>query len=408
MIRRGRWGWLAAAGLVLAAVVVGLGAWAATAWRDPDAYFRAARAELDSHRPEDAARALQRLERLRPPTPFDRLLRAQVAEAREKPDEAVAELGAIPDAHPLAPVARILAGQVEVRRHRLRSAEGRFLAALTLEPRAVQAHRELSYIYNIQHRQADLDRSLNALSELDALTYEHLFHWSKTRNVVWKPDRDCEELAKFLAADPDDRLSRLALADGLNRLDRPAEAIAVLEPLGVDDSDARAQRARIALDRGDVDRVESILNAGPCDQAVLARLKGQLALMRGDSTEAVACYRRAAAADPTDRATLQGLGQALRRAGDEAAAEPYLAAARRHDAVTPLVAKAADHEAGEDPSLSAKLGAACEAAGRDSEARAWYKRALRRDPTDHALQQAVHRTGSRIDQAARMAVSRAG
>src|SRR5207248_6126052 len=108
--------------------------------------------------------------------------------------EAVAELARIDDAHPLAPVARVLAGQIEVRRGRARAAEAAFLAALRLAPYTVQAHRELAYLYSVQHRAAELDAHLGALSDLNMLDYEYLIHWSKTRNVVWNPQRDCDAL----------------------------------------------------------------------------------------------------------------------------------------------------------------------------------------------------------------------
>jgi tetratricopeptide (TPR) repeat protein len=364
---------------------------------DPDRLFREARAALDARQPAKAAEAVEALLRLREPTPFDRLLRAQVDEALRRPDEALGELARIEAPHPLAPLARVLAGQIEVKRYRLRSAEALFLAALALEPKAVQAHRELTYLYNIQHRQDDLDRELSALSELNSLTLDQLVHWGKTRNVVWKPDRDCEELAKFVAADPSDRRSRLALADGLRRLNRWDEALAALEPLPASDPDAIAARALIALDRGDNEALDRLLADGPRDHPVLARLRGHRAILRGDFPSAVAHYRRAYDADPTDRPTLQGLANALKLSGDAKAAEPYFEAARRHDAITPLISRASSKAGAEDPELPARLGAACEAAGRPFEARAWHRLALERDPLDRSLQQAVYRLGRAIE-----------
>src|SRR5947209_2339763 len=122
--------------------VVAVVAWSRRA-ADPDRYFREARAALDAKQTDRAAAAVRKLEALREPTPFDRLLRAQVDEALGRPDDALAELSRVEAPHPLAPVARLLAGQIEVRRHRLRAAEALFLEAVALEPKAVQAHREL-------------------------------------------------------------------------------------------------------------------------------------------------------------------------------------------------------------------------------------------------------------------------
>src|SRR2546421_518677 len=67
---------------------------------DPDWFFREARAALDAGQPDRAAEAVRQLQRLREPTPFDRLLRAQVDEARRRPDEAMAELLRIEAPHP--------------------------------------------------------------------------------------------------------------------------------------------------------------------------------------------------------------------------------------------------------------------------------------------------------------------
>ena len=364
---------------------------------DPERWFREARAELDAGHPDRAEKAIRELERLRPPTPFDRLLRAQVDEAQDRPEAGLANLAAIDDAHPLAPVARLLAGQIEVRRHRLRAAEAQFLRTVTLEPKAIQAHRELTYLYNIQQRQADLDRELHALSELDSLSFERLVHWGKTRNTVWKPDRDCDELAKFVAADPDDRRSRLALAEGLRRLSRWDEAVAALASLPDSDPDARARRALIALDRDDREEFDRLVTGGAMDNALMAQLRGKLALKDGRFAEAVTDLRLAYQTDPTDRSVLQSLGAALRGTGDDSAAEPFFAAARRFDAITPLISRASTRAGETDPALPAQLGAACEAAGRLFEARAWYKLALANDPLNGGVQKAVFRLGRAAD-----------
>jgi tetratricopeptide (TPR) repeat protein len=283
-----------------------------------------------------------------------------------------------------------------MKRGRLRPAEAAFLAAAALEPNSVKPHRELVYLYNLQHRQADLDAQLHALSELGTLEYGYLVHWTKTRNVVWNPARDCEDLARFLEADPGDRRSRLALAEGLRQMNRLDEAAGVLAPLPDSDSEARVLRAMLALDRGDLEALDRLLAASPDDDPNLARVRGQLALKRGDASAAVRYFRVAHAADPSDRVALFGLGSALARSGDPAAAEPYLAAARRHDAVTPLITRASTDLGAKDPELPARLGAACEAAGRLYEARAWYKLAIARDPLDRGSQQAVFRLGREI------------
>ena len=136
------------------------------------------------------------------------------------------------------------------------------------------------------------------------------------------------------------------------------------------------------MGRGDFAAAESLLAGGPDDHPGLARLRGQLALRRRDGEAAARQFRIAVAADPTDRLALHGLGTALGMLGRAADARPYLEAARRHDALWALVARAATTEGENDPRLPHQLGMACAAIGRNLEARAWLKLAVRRDPLD--------------------------
>jgi tetratricopeptide (TPR) repeat protein len=385
--------------LFLYSLVIGIvaavgGVWASRP-RDPDRVFLRARTDLAAGRTGDASAALVELERLRAPTPFDRLLRAQVAEAIQRPADALAELAFIPDESPLAPVARSLTGKIELGRGRLRAAESAYLAAVTLKPESVQPRRDLVYIYNLQHRQADLDAQLHALSELETLDFQYLLHWGKTRNVVWNPERDTEALRKCVEADPTDRRSRLALSEGLRRLDRLEEAEASIASLPDSDPDTRAQRAVLMMERGDREAVDKLL-AGGGDHPVLAQLRGQVALTDGDPGAAARHYAIAVAADPTDRSANFGLGSALRAAGNLAEAERYLERVRRYDALTPLISKASTAAGAADPALPAQLAAACEAAGRILEARAWYKLVIGRDPLDPEPQRAFYRLGLEI------------
>ncbi|WP_165227966.1 tetratricopeptide repeat protein [Aquisphaera insulae] len=384
-------------GLLLAAVG------ASIAWRgggeSPDRLFDRARTELAAGHPERAAAAIERLAARRPPTGFDRLLHAQIDEALSRPIDALDELARIPADDPVAPVARMVAGRLEMQRGRVGAAEAQYLACLAIQPDAVKARRELVYIYSVQHRQADLDRQLHELSERDSLEFAYLDHWGKTRNVVWSPERDCDELSRFIEADPDDRRSRIALVEGLRRMHRLDEAEKVIEPLPATDPEALALRGWLLLDRGELDALDRFLADSPQDDPRLAKLRGNLALKRGDGPTAVRFFRIAQAAEPADRSLNSGLANALRLAGQLEAAAPYLEAVRLHDAITPLITRASTDEGEKDRALPDQLAAACEAAGRLFEARAWYKLALSRDPVDAEAQQGFHRLGLRLAEA---------
>jgi len=145
------------------------------------------------------------------------------------------------------------------------------------------------------------------------------------------------------------------------------------------------------MDRGDFATAESLLAQGPDDDRDLlrAQLRGQLALRRRDGPAAVEHYRRAVAADPVDRASLAGLGTALRLVGRFDEAQKYLDAAARHDELWRLVARAATSEGERDPNLPRQLGMACAAARRYQEARAWLKLAIERDPLDTVSQRTL-------------------
>ncbi|MCA1684710.1 MAG: tetratricopeptide repeat protein [Planctomycetia bacterium] len=382
--------------LVGSAVIL---AWSVRAWtkpgEDPDSLWRQGQVALQANRFERAEAALAGLGRLRPPTPEDRLLKAQIDIARHRDDRAISGLLKIPDGHRMAAQARMLAGQVELRRKHVRAAEACFLAAVRLDPGLVQAHRELIYIYGMLLRRPELHAEFLALSRLVPLTFDNAFHWCLTRNAVWDAKEITEQLRSYITADPSDRWSRLALAENLRRVGRRDESESVLGPLAASDPDARAVRARLALDRGDERAAEALLSEGPEDHPELARLRGRFAMARRDGPAAVKHFRAAYKAEPDYRDTLFGLGQALTMVGDAAAAAPFLAAARDLDAFGSVLQRAAGTSGRDDPKLLLDLGAACEKARRYPEARAWYHLAVDANPLNPEAQKALFRLKDR-------------
>jgi tetratricopeptide (TPR) repeat protein len=377
---------------VIATVIVALGALAA--WGalkrqdvDPDRIRQQVESDLRSGRYEQAAAALARLHRS---TPRDDFLKAQVARALGHPDEALADLAGIPDSDPSAAQARLLAGDIELRRDCVHRAEVALLAALELDPNLVQAHGQLIYIYGMLLRRRELNEHFLALSRLAPMTFDNVFHWCLTRNAVWEPHERALDLKRFVAADPHDRGSRVALAETLRQIGRRAEAAEVLSVLPESDADARAVRARIALDRGDDREVESILAEGPADHPELARLRGRFALAHRDGPAAVRHFRAAYAAEPDDRDTVFGLGTALALVGDPAAA-PFLRDSKAYDSLGALLTRAANPANHKDAALIRALGAACEAVHRIPEARAWYKLGVQNNPLDEKAQKALYR-----------------
>jgi tetratricopeptide (TPR) repeat protein len=379
--------WLAAAAIVGMGALGAWGAWSRSA-ANPERIRQETEADLRAGRYEHAAAALARLRNL---TARDHVLKAQAAKALHRPDQAIAELARVPDDDPAAAGARLLAGQIELQRDRVRRAAAALLAALDLDPTLVQAHRQLIYIHGILLRRHELNEHFQALARLAPLTFHEVFSWCLTRNAVWEPHERAGVLRRFFAADPDDRWSRVALAETLREIGRRDEAADVLAVLPESDPDARVVRARIALDQGDDRKATAILAKGPADHVELAQLRGQFALAHRDAPAALRHFRAAYAALPDDRDTVFGLGTALALVGDHAAAAPFLRDAKAYDTLAALLIRAASPASRNDVALLRALGAACESVHRPLEARAWYNLAVQTNPLDEEAQRALYR-----------------
>jgi tetratricopeptide (TPR) repeat protein len=323
------------------------------------------------------------------PTPLDWMLRGQVELAYEHTEEALAALARVPDGHPMASQARLMAGQIELRRHRARIAEQLFREALRLDPGLVQAHRELIYILGYQLRRVELNAEFEALSRYAELGFDNVFHWCLLRTAQWDPASAIDELARFIEAEPEDRSSRLALAENYRRLGLSREAEDVIAPLPPDDPEALACRVMLMMDRHQEDEAEQLLRSAPADHPSLARLRGRIALSHRDGPTAVRCFRLAEASDPGNRDTIFGLINALTLIGDERAAAPFREMARHIDELNSLMERVSAPAARTKIELLRDLGSANAVVGRIPEARAWYRLALAVEPLDPQAQQAL-------------------
>ncbi|MGZ3397313.1 MAG: hypothetical protein ACXVB2_24655 [Isosphaeraceae bacterium] len=391
---RGHRTWIAVVIMILAALP-GLWYFGFRRSEDPDAIWQAGEADLSAGRIDLAEAAANRLSRLREPTPLDCMLRAQLDIAHGRAEEAVAGLMRVPDGHPMAAQAHLMARQVELRRHRARFAEQYFRKALQLNPKLVQAHRELIYILGHQLRRTELNAEFLALSQLTELTFDNVFHWCLMRTALWEPSTALKELLLFVETDPEDRWSRLAIADNYRRMGLIDDAETAIAPLPDADLDALAIRVMLAVDRHQDDKAEQLLASGPAGDPTLAKLRGRLALARRDAPSALRCFQVAYAHAPDDRDALLGLVNALTMIGDDKSAAPLRETAKNFELLNSLVQRAAIPNERENPRLLRDLGAACAAAGRDPEARGWYRLAIARDPLDIESQQALFQIDNR-------------
>ena len=118
-------------------------------------------------------------------------------------------------------------------------AEAALRHSLALDPKQVVARRELAYICAMQHRRAAGDAQFPRLAELTALDYPLAFLWCQNSCDIWNPEEASPRLTRFVQADPDDRLSRLALALSELRSGKTDSAETVLAPLPNTDVDAQ-------------------------------------------------------------------------------------------------------------------------------------------------------------------------
>jgi tetratricopeptide (TPR) repeat protein len=377
--------------LTIVAVLSAAAAWSFSTRPKPIDLIREAEAELQAGRFEAARTCVGRLERLRPPTPHDRMLRARIASAVGDDPGAIEDLGTIADDPELGAQALFMIGLIERRRQRVRHAEAAYRKAIERDPNLLKARKELIFILGMQFRRREVDAAFKALARVTPLTQYDLYTWGLTHYVVWGPD-SAQALESFIAADPEDRYSRLALATLL--LAQPgqeARVAEVLAPLPQDDPDVLALRIEQALNVGRVDEAAAMIAKAPSDDARLARLRGRLAIGRGDRAAAVRYYRQALSDEPYDRVSLSELGKALLLQGDRAGAEVYLGRARQLDEVYNLLTRIGKPKQDVAAPDLDRIAQACEAAGLNDEAQGWYMLAIGRNPLDPEAQRGLHR-----------------
>ena len=282
---------------------------------DPRDLSYRAQSEFDAGRPAEAEAALVKLEGIRKLTVAERLLRSRLASDRGRIDEAVAVLEN-PSPPTKGPDAALIAsrrGELELERRRFRAAEAELKRALNLNPRDIDARRHLIWLYMQQGRSSEIAAESRAMARSSSLEFLDLVVWTLARHEPVDQADVAMALARAVEKDPGDRASRLALAESYRRLGRLDQADRALDALPEGDPAARADQARVALDRGESNRAEALIarDLDGDDRAAVCQLRGRLALGRGDAAAAVQHFRAALEAVPDDRDARFGLSQAL-------------------------------------------------------------------------------------------------
>jgi tetratricopeptide (TPR) repeat protein len=387
--------WVLLIVLLLVTVVVGAVAaprlWVRASPKNPQHLdlLYAALNEFNAKHYEQASAILDRRTAAVEPTSLDWMLRARIAEAQGRLDEALDYVKHIPESDPISAQAWLKAGQIELARGQARAAEAAYLHALTLNADQIQSYRELAYLYAIQRRKAVCDAQLRALDQRMAMGYVLAFTWCQNSCGIWDPREAGKVLRRFVDVDPSDAPSRLALAVSYRLTNDIETAEATLRLLPETDPDARALRVQLAIDKGEIAEAEKLLQGGPPDHPRLNVLRGQLALNVRQAAKAVACFRAALRHEPDDRDAIHGLGVALQSIGDPEA-KAFLELAARHDQLKQIILNSVT-TLESDQKLFYKLGEACESIDRTPQARIWYRLAVERDPLDTRAQRALNR-----------------
>ncbi len=362
---------------------------------DPDRLWVEAEKAFLAGRWDLAKESLKKLRRVRPRTGLDLMLEAQLAIAEQQPRQAFAALSQISDAHAIAAQAHLLAARLWREQRCVRKAEAELRRALVLNPKLVEAHKELVYILGIQARRREVDVEFHALARLTSLSHHDLFTWALTHFTRWSPDI-VNDLDGFIEADPEDRYSRLALVELL--LQRTGEEVdahidRVLESLPESDPDAIGLRIELAFNRGRIDEAERLLAGAPENQPRIARIRGEIALRRHDVDAAVNSFIQALTGEPYDRVSPMHLAQALQLKGNKAAADVYFDRVQRLNKIYNLIIRVRTPGQQNQVSDLTELGKACEQAGLIEEARGWHTLAISMNPVDSDAQHALARLG---------------
>jgi tetratricopeptide (TPR) repeat protein len=224
-------------GLVIAVFASGFRVALNATSRTPESVRRQMHGDLRAGRLANCQAALSWLRRLGGLIAEDWMVRARIEQLQGRTDDALESLKRVDDRDPLAAQARLMTGLIELERFHARAADAALRKAI--DPGQAAARLELVQLYSRQQRFAELDAQCSALARRDQLDFEHMRSWCMTKSAAWAPKDDVEILRRYVEAGPDDRWSRLALAEGLRRLGRGDEAQRLLEPLSDLDPEAR-------------------------------------------------------------------------------------------------------------------------------------------------------------------------
>lgn len=266
------------------------------------------------------------------------LYRGQLIRDQGDPKAALADWRRVPDEPArIGGTARYLEATVLLELHRAREAERLLLRAAALHPTYLQPRERLLELYVAQLRRSDILRQLDQIAKLRPLTLNELV-LQATAGERFRPVNEGASLMReFVARDPDDLTSAIALALYRMDADEHVEAADLLrELLGkhADDDRLRGLLAEALLNRRRAEEAHDVLAGRSLtsqSSVWLWRGFGRYWMAIEDWDRAAECFAHVIRLNPDDLGTHYRLGTVLQRAGRKDEARQHLEDARLVD-----------------------------------------------------------------------------
>ncbi|QDT97367.1 FG-GAP-like repeat-containing protein [Gimesia aquarii] len=243
----------------------------------------------------------------------------------------------VPDHPPMTGgVARYLEATILLEKGKARLAEQKLLRAVELHPSYPQPNRRLLELYIVQGRRDDVHQQLTRIAQSRALAIDELVFRFVAPERATVPAAGSELMRSYIAADPEDQDSKLALVRYLLEEEKYSEADDILQPLIVaDPQDERAVGllVEILLKQGKTQHAGEILSKyyrrKPSPE--FSKSVGYNAAEVEDWATAAKHYLYVAQERPEDTGSLYRLGQVLQRLECDVEAQQCLRQAKLMD-----------------------------------------------------------------------------
>ena len=298
---------------------------------DTDRMFRQARLMAEAGKVRDSIPLLDDILSHEPNHAKALLYRGQLAAGEGDPEAAIGFFDRVGDDKPReAGTARYLAATAWYTKQNARLAEQRFLASILLHPTFLKPRESLAKLYYIQVRPADLQLQLDAIRSVRDWNLEELF----ASQLAWVTSRlpleNIPILEGFVAANPADVFSCIALARHYLIHDRTGEAIDLLKKAELHEPDNFTVRGLLSechLKFSDAETAwRQLEHDTPAadNPAEWWRALGRCATEAELWPEAASALTHAVAKNPNDYEAAYLLGIAAKRCGQNQLAEQEL------------------------------------------------------------------------------------